>query len=230
MLTEPSIVSHDLTLWGMYLAADWVVKTVMITLVLASVATWTVFIAKSWQLRQARKRLCLAVPILTEAKQLETTEEIPGNLAVSWLNSAHTELKLSHSVFNKDGIKERLVLRLQRLEQAQMRHWRSGTGMLASIGAVTPFIGLFGTVWGIMNSFINISQANSTHLAVVAPGIAEALLATALGLVAAIPAVLIHNYCSQVLMVLRGLLGDLSAAILLLVSRDLDRISAQHSD
>jgi len=230
MQTKINMLSHDLTPWGMYLAADWVVKSVMIVLVLASIATWTVFIAKSWQLRRASKTLHLVLPVLTQAGRLETAQEVQGHLAENWLGSARTELALSQNAFNKEGIKERLVLRLDRLEQAQMRHWRSGIGVLASIGAVAPFVGLFGTVWGIMNSFIGIAHANTTNLAVVAPGIAEALLATALGLVAAIPAVLIYNHCSQVLAGLRGLLGDLSAAVLLLVSRDLDRLSAQKGD
>jgi len=222
-----TILSHDLTPWGMYLAADWVVKTVMISLVLASIMTWTICVAKNWQLRKVRKELCLVLPVLTQSTQLEITEKIQGNVAQHWLNSARSELELSHDAFNKEGIKERLILRLERLEHAKLRHWRAGIGVLASIGAVAPFVGLFGTVWGIMNSFIGIAHSNTTNLAVVAPGIAEALLATALGLVAAIPAVLIYNHCSQVLTGLRGLLGDLSAAVLLLVSRDLDRLSAQ---
>ena len=95
--------------------------------------------------------------------------------------------------------------------------------MLATIGATAPFVGLFGTVWGIMNSFIGISKAQTTNLAVVAPGIAEALLATALGLVAAIPAVVIYNVFARQIAGYRALLGDASAEVLRLVSRDLDR-------
>jgi biopolymer transport protein ExbB len=98
-----------------------------------------------------------------------------------------------------------------------------GTGILATIGAIGPFVGLFGTVWGIMNSFIGISRAQTTNLAVVAPGIAEALLATALGLAAAIPAVVIFNVFSRSIAGYRGLLGDGAAEVMRLVSRDLDR-------
>ena len=98
-----------------------------------------------------------------------------------------------------------------------------GTGLLATIGSTAPFVGLFGTVWGIMNSFIGISVAKTTNLAVVAPGIAEALLATAIGLVAAIPAVIIYNVFSRSITGHRALLSDASALALQHLSRDLDR-------
>lgn len=97
-----------------------------------------------------------------------------------------------------------------------------GTGVLATVGATAPFVGLFGTVWGIMNSFINISKQHATNLAVVAPGIAEALLATALGLFAAIPAVVIYNMLSRAIVSHRALCADGTAEILRLVSRHLD--------
>ena len=98
-----------------------------------------------------------------------------------------------------------------------------GTGLLATIGATAPFVGLFGTVWGIMNSFIGISKQHTTNLAVVAPGIAEALLATALGLAAAIPAVVIYNMFSRAIAGYRALCGDGAAEVLRLAGRDLDR-------
>jgi len=98
-----------------------------------------------------------------------------------------------------------------------------GTGILATVGSIAPFVGLFGTVWGIMNSFIGISQSQTTNLAIVAPGIAEALLATALGLVAAIPAVMIYNAFTRSIAGYRLMLADTSAAVERLISRDLDR-------
>ena len=97
-----------------------------------------------------------------------------------------------------------------------------GTGVLATIGSTAPFVGLFGTVWGIMNAFIGISEAQTTNLAVVAPGIAEALLATAIGLVAAIPAVVTYNVFARSIAGHRAMLADASAAVERLVSRDLD--------
>jgi len=219
-----TVLTRDLTPWSMYLAADRVVKTVMLILVLASIATWSVLLAKTLELARAGKALRRAYPLLANATRLGHADAVHDPVAADWLAAAHTELQLSHDAFNKDGIKERLALRLERLQQAQVRSWRTGIGVLASIGAVAPFVGLFGTVWGIMNSFIGIAHANTTNLAVVAPGIAEALLATALGLIAAIPAVLVYNHFSRVLAGLRDALGDVSAAVLLLVSRDLDRM------
>ena len=121
------------------------------------------------------------------------------------------------------GVKERIASRFERIEAAAGRQMIRGTGILATIGATAPFVGLFGTVWGIMNSFIGISQAQATNLAVVAPGIAEALLATALGLVAAIPAVVIYNLLARMIAGYRVQLGDASAEVLRLVSRDLER-------
>ena len=122
-----------------------------------------------------------------------------------------------------DGVKERIASRLERIEAAAGRAMIRGTGILATIGATAPFVGLFGTVWGIMNSFIGISKAQTTNLAVVAPGIAEALLATALGLVAAIPAVVMYNMFSRWIAGYRALHADAAAEVLRLVSRDLDR-------
>jgi biopolymer transport protein ExbB len=133
------------------------------------------------------------------------------------------ELNLSADASDKEGIKERVASRLERIEAATGRRMTRGTGMLASIGATAPFVGLFGTVWGIMNSFIGISKSHATNLAIVAPGIAEALLATALGLAAAIPAVVIYNVFSRSIAGYRALFADAAAEVLRLVSRDLDR-------
>ncbi|HRQ83434.1 MAG TPA: tonB-system energizer ExbB, partial [Azospirillaceae bacterium] len=123
----------------------------------------------------------------------------------------------------KDGVKERVASRLDRIEAAAAQRMTAGTGILATIGSTGPFVGLFGTVWGIMNSFIGISKAHTTNLAVVAPGIAEALLATAIGLVAAIPAVVIYNVFARAISGYRAQIGDVAAEIQRLVSRDLDR-------
>jgi biopolymer transport protein ExbB len=137
--------------------------------------------------------------------------------------AAAAELRLSADVVGKDGLKERIASRLERIEAALGRRISRATGVLATIGATAPFVGLFGTVWGIMNSFIGISKSHTTNLAVVAPGIAEALLATAFGLAAAIPAVVIYNVFARAISSYRAELGDASAEVLRLVSRDLDR-------
>ncbi|WP_428029316.1 tonB-system energizer ExbB [Ancylobacter sp.] len=217
---------HDLSPWGMFMAADWVVKAVMIGLAFASVVTWTVWLAKTMELAVAKGRLrralkgYLASATLDEARRVD-----PRGPAGAMLRSTDLELKRSGPL-PADGIKERVSISLSRIEVAAGRAITRGTGLLATIGATAPFVGLFGTVWGIMNSFIGISKAQTTNLAVVAPGIAEALLATAIGLVAAIPAVVIYNHFSRQVSGYRVLMGDASAEVLRLLSRDLDRRDA----
>jgi biopolymer transport protein ExbB len=221
-----AILPADLSPWQMFLHADWVVQTVMVGLALASIATWTVLLAKTWELRRTGKALRTARAVLGQAKHLAEAEANPHlgvGIAHDLLSEARTELQLSSGLDDKAGIKERLAWRLERAELTCARQLRVGTGLLATIGATAPFVGLFGTVWGIMNSFVGIAQSNTTNLAVVAPGIAEALLATALGLIAAIPAVVIYNHFSRTLAAIRGLLGDLSSALQQIVSRELDR-------
>ena len=217
---------RDLSPWGMFMAADWVVKGVMIGLVFASVLSWTVWLAKSLELLGAKRRVRRAISALGRVRTLGEASagaaEIQGP-AAHLLNAAMAELRLSGDALLADGLKERIASRLERIEAAAGRHIARGTGILATIGSTAPFVGLFGTVWGIMNSFIGISKSQTTNLAVVAPGIAEALLATALGLVAAIPAVVIYNLFARQISGYRALLGDTSAEILRLVSRDLDR-------
>jgi biopolymer transport protein ExbB len=138
------------------------------------------------------------------------------------MQAAAQEIRLSANL-RAEGLKERIAWQLERIELAVSRKISRGTGVLATIGSTAPFVGLFGTVWGIMNSFIGISNSHTTNLAVVAPGIAQALLATALGLVAAIPAVMIYNVLARQTTHYRALLGDASAQVMRLVSRDLDR-------
>jgi biopolymer transport protein ExbB len=226
LLADPSLLPYDLSPWGMFLQADWVVKAVMIGLAFASVLTWTVWLVTSLELMAARRRaraarLAIAhVGSLAEAvTALQNKEEGAARDLVT--ATAH-EVQIS-SGLPSEGIKERVASRLERIESAAQRHITRGTGILATIGSTAPFVGLFGTVWGIMNSFIGISKAQTTNLAVVAPGIAEALLATAIGLVAAIPAVVIYNKFSRSISGYRALLADISAELLRLVSRDLDQ-------
>jgi len=223
---------QDLSPWGMFLAADWVVKAVMISLAFASIVTWTVWLAKSLEIAGAKRRARNALAYLASLRSLRTVSGRPAPLkgAVGeLLNAAQLELEHSSDVTDKDGIKERVASRLDRLEVSFARRIARGTGVLATIGATAPFVGLFGTVWGIMNAFIGISKSQTTNLAVVAPGIAEALLATAMGLIAAIPAVIIYNVFARSTAGYRGLIGDAAAEILRLVSRDLDRPAAENA-
>ena len=221
---------RDLTPWGMFVNADVIVQAVLIGLVIASVVTWTVWLAKTIVLFIARRQLRADLRTLASARSIAETIERIGNtrgVVGQFLDAVTTEWRLSKDSKENAGIKERIVSRLERIEAASARRIMRGTGVLATIGATAPFVGLFGTVWGIMNAFIGISKSNTTNLAVVAPGIAEALLATALGLAAAIPAVVIYNVFSRSIAGYRALLGDASAEILRLVSRDLDHQSAK---
>ena len=218
------ILPEDLSPWGMFRQADWVVKAVMIGLVLASIATWTVLVAKTRELRVLVKRQRRTLAVVSEADSLKSAHTRLDEHSTELTRAAAAELHLSATILaDTEGVKERVASCLERLEAASGRRIATGTGILATVGATAPFVGLFGTVWGIMNSFIGISKAQTTNLAVVAPGIAEALLATALGLVAAIPAVVIYNHFARQIAAYRALVGDTSAAVLRLVSRDLSR-------
>ncbi len=218
-------MAHDLSPWGMYQNADIIVKIVMIGLAIASIITWTIWIAKGFELIGAKRRLRGEIAALKKAttlKEASATAGKEGTLANLLVHDALEEMRLSVNSREKEGIKERVSFRLERLVAACGRNMSSGTGVLATIGSTAPFVGLFGTVWGIMNSFIGIAKTQTTNLAVVAPGIAEALLATALGLVAAIPAVVIYNVFARSIAGYKAQVSDASAEVLLLVSRDLD--------
>ncbi|WP_416407937.1 tonB-system energizer ExbB [Agrobacterium rosae] len=225
---QRSDIPHNLSPWGMFMAADWVVKGVMIGLAFASLVTWTVWVAKSIELAGARIRAGSTLKIIHKAKTLsEATQaaDKKGGPAALMLRMATHEMQLSDAVVEHTdggGIKERVSSVLGRIETHAGRRMSRGTGALATIGSTSPFVGLFGTVWGIMNSFISISESQTTNLAVVAPGIAEALLATAIGLVAAIPAVVIYNVFARSITGYRHLLADVAAGVERLVSRDLD--------
>jgi len=227
LLTLP----RDLSPWGMFMAADIVVKAVMVGLAFASVLTWTIWFAKAIELMRARRNMREAITALAAARSWRDAAAIPkgrGGSVVELIQAADSELRLSADGMSTAGVKERIVSRFERIEAAAGRQMIRGTGLLATIGATAPFVGLFGTVWGIMNSFIGISKQHTTNLAVVAPGIAEALLATALGLVAAIPAVVMYNLFSRWIAGYRALHADAAAEILRIVSRDLDRGAFEH--
>ncbi|MDX8478272.1 tonB-system energizer ExbB [Mesorhizobium sp. VK24D] len=219
---------HDLSPWGMFMNADIVVKVVMVGLAFASLVTWTIWLAKSLEIlggKLSARRAAVAIgnaATLMQAGRALGHSNGPGVLLV---RAAEEERALSAGALDHasgDGLKERVASRLSRIEAAAARSMSRGTGLLATIGSTAPFVGLFGTVWGIMNAFIGISQAQTTNLAVVAPGIAEALLATAMGLVAAIPAVVIYNVFARSIAGYKQILADASAGVERLVSRDLD--------
>lgn len=216
----------ELSPWVMFMSADVIVKAVMIGLAFASLVTWTVFIAKSIELSVASTKLRSALKKIAEARSLAEAQMALGTkqgILPSFLAAALREARMSAGLSSDAGIKERAASSFSEIVRAEQRRIRIGMGVLATIGSTSPFVGLFGTVWGIMNSFIGISKSQTTNLAVVAPGIAEALLATAIGLVAAIPAVIVYNHFSRVTKGYLELVSRASGAAGRLLSRDLDR-------
>jgi biopolymer transport protein ExbB len=224
----PTNMPHDLSPWGMFMAADIVVQAVMAGLVVAAILTWTIWLAKTLEIFGAAARARRVLAIVTSAPSLYEAEAALSRkrgVGVILVRAAVEETRMSQvgdGGIKPDGLKERVTSRLGRLVVAAGRNLARGTGLLATIGSTAPFVGLFGTVWGIMNAFIGISEAQTTNLAIVAPGIAEALLATALGLVAAIPAVVFYNSFARSIAGYRQNLGDIGAAVERLLSRDLD--------
>lgn len=217
---------HDLSAWGMISNADWLVQGVIAGLAFASVLTWTVALAKGVELFAAGRRARAGLAALHASGSLEEAGRRLGPArgpCAALVHAAQAEVEASAGAAGKDGVKERAAWRLERLVAGAGRSMGRGAGVLATIGATAPFVGLFGTVWGIMNSFIGISRAQTTNLAVVAPGIAEALLATAVGLVAAIPAVVIYNLLARAAAGHKARLADAVAETMRLLSRDLDR-------
>lgn len=227
-LTGPaSLLPQDLSPWGMFKNAGPVVKAVICLLAFAVLLTWTIWLAKMLELSLAKHRLLHGMQHLRRARTLSQAVEHlgPGHDVTRALLTAACD-EWSHSadaLTDRDGLKERIALSLERVEAAAGRRMNIGTGVLASIGSTAPFVGLFGTVWGIMNSFVGISRLHTTNLAVVAPGIAEALLATACGLVAAIPAVVIYNHFARQIGAYKAQLADAGVAIMRICSRDLSR-------
>ena len=220
---------HELSPWSMFMSASTVVQAIMAGLAFASLVTWTIFVAKFIELFIAKRRLRAAVDAVARARTLgEAQSMLSSDQSVmrSFITTAINEVALSPDLDNESGLKERIASSFSEIARSEARRVRFGMGALATIGATAPFIGLFGTVWGIMHSFIGISKLQTTNLAVVAPGIAEALLATAIGLFAAIPAVMIYNHFSRVTKGYLDLVGRAGGTVTRQLSRDLDRMRA----
>ena len=205
MSTGPGMgpAAHDLSIIGLFMQADWIVKVVMILLLMASVWSWAIIIDKSIRLRRLRNQAKQFEEAFWSGGSLEELFDRIGNRPPDPMSSifvsAMREWRRSAAkgLLGSESLRESLQERIERVmgitlgrEMDQLERYMT---FLASVGSAAPFVGLFGTVWGIMNSFAAIAGSKNTSLAVVAPGIAEALFATALGLVAAIPAVLAYN-------------------------------------
>lgn len=182
--------AHDLSLIGLFMQADYLVKAVMILLVLASVACWSIILDRSIRLIRLKRQ---AARFEDEAAHAPLEALSHGPLADSILSAAQTAWQDRTAGETRSEVRDRIERAMRSALARNLRHLESGLPFLATIGSAAPFIGLFGTVWGIMNSFTAIAKSQDTSLAVVAPGIAEALFATAIGLAAAIPAVMAYN-------------------------------------
>ena len=217
---------------SLYQHADNVVKTVILILLFASVFSWSTWLGKTLNLWSRSRQMKHNLSILIEKKSLRQDAALTSKTCLALHDIAIKELKqvqLPVSQYSASSLQERVHARMQRVEVAKSRQATCGASILATTSAVTPFIGLFGTVWGIMHSFMSIAQSHTTNLSVVAPGIAEALFATALGLVVAIPAVILYNILSRQITSYRRLLADAVTYTLCLLSHDLDSLAKENS-
>lgn len=222
-----SVASHDMSMWALFLKADWVVKSVMLLLVLASFWSWAIIFEKGIRYRRLSGQADAFEDEFWSGGSLEELYDRiggrPGHPMELLFASAMREWRRStaRGIASEDslraGIKERINQVMQITLTRELERLERYLGFLATVGSTAPFVGLFGTVWGIMNSFQSIAMTKNTNLAVVAPGIAEALFATALGLIAAIPAVIAYNKLSRDLgsysVRLEGFVGEFTAIL-----------------
>lgn len=221
---QAAAAGPSLSVMSMFASADPLVKAVMAILLLASVASWTILIAKWSQLSNARRELTADIDMLDRFTLFEAARHARNSATSAMVSLATREVERSgdSSPAAIEGVKERVSARLTVAESAAIQRMLIGVSILGSIGATAPFVGLAGTVWGIMNSFIGIAKSHATNLAVVAPGIAEALLATAMGLVAAIPAVLIYNTLARAIARYRQQVNEVAVLTACALSREYD--------
>lgn len=225
-------MAHDLSMWGLFIEADFIVKFVMLLLLMASVWCWAIIISKRRTLKSLHRRadrfeeaFWSGEPLDKLYQRVKKSQQDPLLKTFTsgmdeWQSATSSGLPASESM--QAGIRQRVERAMTLNISREMNALERGMTFLASVGSTAPFIGLFGTVWGIMNSFTAIAGSNNTSLAVVAPGIAEALFATALGLVAAIPAVIAYNVFSTAINGYAERLDGFTSEFLAILSRHLD--------
>ena len=241
--TDPATVAEgvggghggSITPISMFIESTPVVKVVMIGLLLASIFTWTILIIKIIEFMSLNKKTnnflesFRGARTIADMRNVATSEEFDGNPLADMAAAATEEIELSRqSGLNITGThRDTSILRAQTsvaaVQSGMAARLSGGQQFLASTGSPAPFIGLFGTVYGIMNSFIGIAESNTTNLAVVAPGIAEALLATGIGLFAAIPAVIFYNYFNTRIAAYGTRSDGFNAELMNAISRQLDK-------
>ncbi|HZV84633.1 MAG TPA: tonB-system energizer ExbB [Brevundimonas sp.] len=235
----PAVVggeSHGkMTPASMFMDADPVVKAVMIGLVLASVFTWVLLLIKMFEFSALNRKTDQFLEsfrqtrTVADMRRVATSEEFDGNPLADMAAAATDEIELSRQAGlsvtgeHADSALMRSQQAVAAVQAGLAKRLSGGQQFLASTGSTAPFIGLFGTVYGIMNSFIGIANTNTTNLAVVAPGIAEALLATGIGLFAAIPAVIFYNYFNTRISAYGTRSDGFSAELTNAISRNLDK-------
>lgn len=222
----------DLSLFGLVASADYVSKFVMLALVLLSIWSWAIIFDKLIKFRSIKIKMKLFEENFWSGQPIDHLFErakrnIDNSLAAVFVAAISEIERNNKSKSNNDlsvkiGQKDRLMQTINLVRNRESEKIESHIGFLASVGAYAPFVGLFGTVWGIMHSFQSIASSKNTSLAVVAPGIAEALLATAIGLLAAIPAVAFYNYLISVVNSLNNRTEDFSVELYTILSRNID--------
>jgi biopolymer transport protein ExbB len=210
--------------------ADIVVKVVIILLLLASLTSWIVWVGKLLEIRKKNNLILQSIKTVEQQQHLENNVQLSDHAADLIYQIAKEEYvyaQQKNKTFSEQSIKERVVAAIERIVASEKHNLSLGTSFLATVGAIAPFVGLLGTVWGIMHSFVAIAQSNTSNLSVVAPGIAEALFATALGLFAAIPAVILYNSIIRSIAHHTLLVEDNATGILNLLSRDLEDLQGK---
>lgn len=236
--TIKATANVDLSIYQMLISADIVVKLVILLLVLASIVSWAIIVSKYMSLNRIRKKMKTFENVFWSGQVLEALHERVKNTADNPLSSvfvsAMNECKRHNNNYDdgaqfaiKIGVKERLMQVMYLVRNREMENIEKYLGFLSVVGSSAPFVGLFGTVWGIMHSFQSIAASKNTTLAVVAPGIAEALLATAIGLFVAIPAVIFYNLLVSEITKLSNKLDDFIGELYNLLGRAIDEDKLQ---
>ena len=230
---EPKQLAKDMSVTGMVKGATGPVQVVMILLAIASVWSWAIMLDKAFTFAGLNRRADSFLGVFRASSSLDDVYQKvakeKNNPLVNIFLAGMNELRVSlepgsvPSDHLREHIEERVTTSMEMVEGRESERLGSGMGVLATVGSTSPFIGLFGTVYGIMDSFLGIANSGTTNLAVVAPGIAEALLTTAIGLAAAIPAVIMYNYFARKVGAYNGRMNNFVGEFSTVLSRHLDR-------
>jgi biopolymer transport protein ExbB len=230
---EPKQLAHDMSVTGMVKGATGPVKVVMILLAIASVWSWAIMLDKAFTFAGLNRRADSFLGIFRSSASLDEVYQKVAkeknnplvNIFLAGMNELRVTLEPGAvpSDHMREHVEERVTTSMEMVEARESERLGYGMGVLATVGSTSPFIGLFGTVYGIMDSFLGIANSGTTNLAVVAPGIAEALLTTAIGLAAAIPAVIMYNYFARKVGAYNGRMNNFVGEFSTVLSRHLDR-------